>query len=975
MCKIEIISRLKETVNNQYKMAMNKIYNEEFITILGELEDIMSRQGEPFKARAYQKASEVIMTYPENITTLTQLRGKPSMGKTIMSTLQEYIETKKVQTIETFKYDPLNALTKVFGIGPKKARDFIKDGIDTIDKLKKHPEKLTAAQKVGVEFYDDIQKKIPRDEIELYKETFVNILKRNNIPEGTHFEIVGSYRRGAPMSGDIDIIITNTNNNLLSFEEILNVLIKQNVITHVLSRGRSKSLTLARLPDHPSRRIDLLYSPPDEYAFAILYFTGSKAFNTMQRQKAVDLGYTLNEHGIHHFNKGEKGDKVDRHFSTEKDIFDFLGMEYKEPHERKEGRTQSTDMNMHINTIKTNGLECLHNLTEKDIETIIQQANQSYYGGKQSLMSDDLYDMICDYMETNYPKNPIPTAGHTDLKLTENMKHKAQLPFELWSMDKIKPDTCALEKWCKKYKGPYVLSCKLDGVSGLYISPNKLYTRGNGKIGQDISHMIPYLRLPKQKGLVVRGEIIIQKEVFRREYSNYFSNPRNFVAGVVNQKKCDMECLKHIDFIAYEVIEPSMKSSQQLEYLTDLDIEVVTFGIQSCVTTESLSDRLMDWRNTCKYEIDGIICCNDDIYARTSGNPEHAFAFKMVHKEQTAETKVVDVIWNVSKDGYLKPRVQIEPVVIGGAKIEYATGFNAKFIVENNIGIGAVISIIRSGDVIPHIQHVLRGAEVPRMPTSKYKWNNTSVDIMLEDYKTDYEVNQKILTLFFKTIEVDGLGAGNIKKIMDAGYTTIPDILSMSHEQFMAVDGFKQKLSDKLYHGIREQFNKAPLPILMEATNIFGRGFGKKKFQTILQNIPDVIVSNKSSTEKIQEVSKISGMANTTAEKFIDKLTEFKEWALCVGLEHDKLIFTSQQNTGINTMLQGKRIVLTGFRDKSLIEKIQQQGASISGSVSKQTDMVIVKDLQQETSKTHEAKTNGIPILSYLAFIDKYKLV
>ena len=105
-----------------------------------------------------------------------------------------------------------------------------------------------------------------------------------------------------------------------------------------------------------------------------------------------------------------------------------------------------------------------------------------------------------------------------------------------------------------------------------------------------------------------------------------------------------------------------------------------------------------------EYEIDGVIVSDDKIYNRTQQNPEHAFAFKMVLSEQMAEAKVVDIIWNASKDGYLKPRVRIEPVKIGGVTIEYTTGFNANYIETNRIGIGAVIQLIRSGDVIPYIK-------------------------------------------------------------------------------------------------------------------------------------------------------------------------------------------------------------------------------------------------------------------------------
>ena len=951
-------------------------YNDAFIKILGELEDIMSRQGEPFKARAYQKASETIMTYPEDITTITQLVGKPAMGKSVMTTLQEYIDTGLVQTVERYKTDPLNTLTRVFGIGPKKARDFIEEGLDTVEKLKNHPEKLTSAQKIGVEFYDDIQQKIPREEIDEYKNTFSHILQSKNIPVGTQFEIVGSYRRGASMSGDIDIIITNKDNRVESFEKMLDAFIHHKIITHILSRGKSKSLTLGRLPGKPARRIDVLYSPPDEYAFAVLYFTGSKAFNTVQRQRAVDRGYTLNEHGIHHFKKGVKGEKVEGKFTTEKDIFDFLEMAYKEPHERKDGRFVGTNsIAERLNQIKKNGI-C--SLTEKEIEELIQKANQSYYGGEPPLMSDDLYDMICDYVSDTYPKNKMAKTGHTDLKMDVNVKHKTSLPYELWSMDKIKPDGMSLNKWTSKFKGPYVLSCKLDGVSGLYVSPNKLYTRGNGKIGQDISHMIPYLKLPKTEGLVIRGEIIIKKTLFLEKYSKDFSNPRNFVAGVVNQKMCIVQRLKDLDFVAYEVIQPSLKPSQQLVMLEKESVNSVPFVVEPRISNESLSDMLIYWRDMCEYEIDGIICGDDNIYARTSGNPAHAFAFKMVHTDQTVETKVVDVIWNASKDGYLKPRVQIEPVVIGGAKIEYTTGFNAKFIVDNRIGAGTVISIIRSGDVIPYIQEVIRGAEEPLMPSVNYKWNSTKVDILLEDYKTDVDVNHKRITLFFKAIGVDGLGAGNIKKIMDAGYTTIPKILSMSHDDFMEIEGFKQTLSDKIYKGILHKFQEAPLPVLMEATNIFGRGFGKKKNQMILSEVPDIIVCDLSDREKIEKVSKISGMAENTSQKFIDKLTEFKEWVYLVGISQDKLLYKPNEvvtTIDTNNVLYGKRVVITGFRDKHLLENIEQRGAVVSSSVSKQTYVVIVKDPQQESSKTHDAKTYGVPVVSYQEFIKTHNIV
>ena len=190
-----------------------------------------------------------------------------------------------------------------------------------------------------------------------------------------------------------------------------------------------------------------------------------------------------------------------------------------------------------------------------------------------------------------------------------------------------------------------------------------------------------------------------------------------------------------------------MKPSEQLKFLDTLwttpnTPQTVAYEVKDEISNELLSKLLLDWRKAYKYEIDGVIVVNDKIYPRPTKNPEYAFAFKMVISDQVVEAKVVDVLWAPSKDGYLKPRVQIEPVTLGGAKIEFATGFNARFIVDHKIGIGAVVSVIRSGEVIPHILSVIVPAEKPLMPLVPYKWNDTHVDIIL-DKDDDETVREK----------------------------------------------------------------------------------------------------------------------------------------------------------------------------------------------------------------------------------------
>jgi uncharacterized cupredoxin-like copper-binding protein len=446
-----------------------------------------------------------------------------------------------------------------------------------------------------LKYFDAIETRIPRSEIDEYKDV-LDQLFQTATPPGSSYEIVGSYRRGALSSGDIDIIITNQANNPAAYTQFLDTLIKEKVVIEVLTRGKTKSLTIAQLPGKIPRRVDFLYTPPQTYAFAILYFTGSKGFNTVQRQRALTLGYTLNEHGLNYMVNGKKGEPVAASFPDEKAIFTFLGMQYKEPVERKDGRAvqllsesqapiptsqepapapalpapapaplkkKQTTLKKkpltkvdHLTQFKQEGQSALALFAEKDLSKLLRAANNAYYctdGELVPLMTDNEYDILREYTLKHYPQNKVATEGHTKCALKVE-KNKVTLPYEMWSMDKIKPNTDTLLKWKQLYTGPYVISCKLDGISALFSTEKKalkLYTRGNGLVGQDISHLIPYLQLPtKRKDLVVRGEIIIKKDLFQTKYAQQFANPRNFVAGVVNQKTLDPSILADLSFVA-----------------------------------------------------------------------------------------------------------------------------------------------------------------------------------------------------------------------------------------------------------------------------------------------------------------------------------------------------------------------------------------------------------------------------------------
>ena len=1094
-------------------------FNELLAELMDDLSYIMRKRKDMMRAKAYNNAKETIQLYDGDIIEPNQLKGKPGIGTTIYQKIVDYISTGTLKILEEEKdmiirKKAMEVFTNIYGIGEKKAEELVDKGIISLEQLaQKQMELLNDKQRIGLKYYHDIMERIPRNEIIQYEEVFKKSIT-SEISD-LKLQIVGSYRRGLSSSGDIDVILTSENPQ--HFSSYIDNLLKNNIIVEVLSRGPAKCLVITKLPDGQfSRRVDFLYTSPREFPFSILYFTGSKGFNTTMREHALRMKYTLNEHGLSHMIGRTKGALVEHIFPDEKSIFDFLNLQYKNPEERTDGKAvvekipsqniqieiaeisvpvpmaevpvqvpvqvpvPTTDVNIsimapekkrritkkniikkettqkitneikeepsiliapppmrilepaepapsmgiisekkevctlinkstlqNITKFKMNGIKVIESMSESELSQMLDAANNAFHCTDKPVMTDAEYDILHEYIEKRFPQNQILENVGGPVQ-----KNKAVLPYEMWSMDKIKPDTNALVEWKKKYTGDYVISCKLDGVSGLYSTEGpepKLYTRGNGKVGEDISYLIPFLKLPKEKNIVIRGEFVIKRKVFETKYAAKYANARNLVAGITNRKTLNKN-ISDVDFVAYEVIKPdALPPSKQMSVLSTMNVDVVQNKTFSDVTNEFLSQILQDWRKNYIYDIDGIIVSNDRVYPRISDNPEHSFAFKMVLSDQIAETHVLGVEWNASKDGYLKPRVHLEPVRLGGVNIEYATGFNAEFISKNRIGVGAIVKIIRSGDVIPYIKEVTAPAEHAMMPTVPFRWNDTHVDVILENIEDDEMVREKIITMFFKTLSVDGIGPGNVKKMINSGFDTIPKILHMKESDFLNVGGFQLKTAKKLLDNIHASIDRASLVELMAASNKFGRGFGIKKIEAIMESYPTVLEQDE---RDVVRLASVVGMSKSSAQDFINRIPQFFDFMRECGLE-DKLnektskineeqpiIDTStneQKDTEVKVTkpgilgsiynmiansiaadtthpLYGKTVVNSGFTDKNkeLENKLKYVGAKLGKSVSKKTAALVVKSEEDHTGKWLAARENNVPIYTIDNFMKKF---
>lgn len=300
-----------------------------------------------YKYNAYRKAAGTLSSLPERVKSGKEARKLPGIGEKIAKKIDEFLETGKLRKLETIKQDEnnvaINLLTRVSGIGPTKAKELVDAGIKTIEDLKKHQDKLTHHQKIGLKYFEDFEKRIPRKEIEEIEKILKDAIKE--LSEDYIITICGSYRRKKESSGDIDVLITHpdytseektSKKKIALLKNIVEVLEKKQLITDTISLGSTKFMGVCKLPEQknkPFRRLDIRLAPYDQYYCAVLYFTGSDLFNKNMRAHALEKKYTLNEYTLKHLTpEGHPGEA--EKITCEEDIFRILGLPYKDPNDR-----------------------------------------------------------------------------------------------------------------------------------------------------------------------------------------------------------------------------------------------------------------------------------------------------------------------------------------------------------------------------------------------------------------------------------------------------------------------------------------------------------------------------------------------------------------------------------------------------------------------------------------------------------------
>lgn len=330
----DIRSDIKELIKRMRKSKTERIFNKEIIIKnLEIIRDYENYNNERYKVVAYNNAINNIIIYDKKIIDLNDIANIEGIGKGIYEKIKELFLTGSISYIENninndkdYKFKQL--LLNIYGIGPVNAKKIINQGIKSLNELRKNLHLLNDKQKIGVKYYEDLEKKIPLIEFNKHIKIIENKLKKYNLT----YDFVGSYRRGSDNMGDIDLLIMDKDNdnddNKFKLKDFIKELVGDNYIIEILASGKNKFMGIVKINNNPARHFDILIAPKKEYYYSLLYFTGSKIFNVALRHYVKNkFNLSLSEHGFK---------DIDIKVNSEEDIFKFLKLLYVKPNNRND---------------------------------------------------------------------------------------------------------------------------------------------------------------------------------------------------------------------------------------------------------------------------------------------------------------------------------------------------------------------------------------------------------------------------------------------------------------------------------------------------------------------------------------------------------------------------------------------------------------------------------------------------------------
>ncbi|HEX0796414.1 TPA: NAD-dependent DNA ligase LigA [Streptococcus pneumoniae] len=637
-----------------------------------------------------------------------------------------------------------------------------------------------------------------------------------------------------------------------------------------------------------------------------------------------------------------------------------------------------------------------------ELVALLNRYATEYYTSDNPSVSDSEYDRLYRELvelETAYPEqvladSPTHRVGGKVLDGFEKYSHQ----YPLYSLQDAfsREELDAFDARVRKEVDhpTYICELKIDGLSisltyekGILVAG---VTRGDGSIGENITENLKRVKdipltLPEELDITVRGECYMPRASFdqvnqvRQENGEpEFANPRNAAAGTLRQLDTAVVAKRNLATFLYQEASPSTRDSQEkgLKYLEQLGFVVNPKRILAENIDEiwNFIQEVGQERENLPYDIDGVVIKVNDLASQeelgfTVKAPKWAVAYKFPAEEKEAQLLSVD--WTVGRTGVVTPTANLTPVQLAGTTVSRATLHNVDYIAEKDIRKDDTVIVYKAGDIIPAVLRVVESKRVSEekldIPTNCPSCNSDllhfedEVALRCINPRCPAQIMEGLIHFASRdAMNITGLGPSIVEKLFAANLVKdVADIYRLQEEDFLLLEGVKEKSAAKLYQAIQASKENSAEKLL------FGLGIrhvGSKASQLLLQYFHSIENLYQADSEEVASIESLGGVIAKSLQTYF--ATEGSEILLRELKETGVNLDYKGQTVVADAALSGLTVVLTGklerLKRSEAKSKLESLGAKVTGSVSKKTDLVVVG--ADAGSKLQKAQELGIQV-------------
>lgn len=637
-----------------------------------------------------------------------------------------------------------------------------------------------------------------------------------------------------------------------------------------------------------------------------------------------------------------------------------------------------------------------------ELVALLNRYATEYYTSDNPSVSDSEYDRLYRELvelETAYPDqvladSPTHRVGGKVLDGFEKYSHQYPLYSlqDAFSREELEAFDARVRK--EVAHPTYICELKIDGLSISLTYEKGIFvvgaTRGDGSVGENITENLKRVKdipltLPEELDITVRGECYMPRASFdqvnqaRQENGeSEFANPRNAAAGTLRQLDTAVVAKRNLATFLYQEASPSTRDSQEkvLKHLEQLGFVVNPKRILA----ESM-DEIWDFiqevgqeRDNLPYDIDGVVIKVNDLAGQeelgfTIKAPKWAVAYKFPAEEKEAQLLSVD--WTVGRTGVVTPTANLTPVQLAGTTVSRATLHNVDYIAEKDIRKDDTVIVYKAGDIIPAVLRVVESKRVSEekldIPTncpscgSDLLHFEDEVALRCINPRCPAQIMEGLIHFASRdAMNITGLGPSIVEKLFAANLVKdVADIYRLKEEDFLLLEGVKEKSAGKLYHAIQASKENSAEKLL------FGLGIrhvGSKASQLLLQHFHSIENLAQADPEEVASIESLGGVIAKSLQTYF--ATEGSEILLRELKEAGVNLDYKGQTVVADAALSGLTVVLTGklerLKRSEAKSKLESLGAKVTGSVSKKTDLVVAG--ADAGSKLQKAQELGIEV-------------